>query len=237
MSSATAAARGAPEGPIRFLKQAVAPLNARRLLLPILLLGVLLTASNIVILLNAPVKGHMPGAVFIVAALVRVLGLMVMVVGLSRLIAGSPRRPWMPDGAFWLSALSLPLGLAIAFGARRLMGGSEGDPLSLVGPELLAAAVQAPFAAWLTAIAVEKPLAWRPSPWFAGLLRWLPAYLLWTAAVTPLVILHAMLDFHLIKQPEAGFWPIALVDGPLSLVVALAILCLNLAAYRSVAHG
>lgn len=221
-------------GAVAFLRGAVASLFTRRMLWPAAILTVLLTVSNIVILLNKPPPGAV-SATFVVAALVRVIGLVAMTVAILRILNRSPRPAWRPDAAFWLYGLTLLLtmvggavaGIAIA-GEDNMIGEF------LVG--LVVAAVTAPLTAWIVAIAVEKPLAWRPGPWLRRFGLWLPWLLLWTLlVVAPAGQVHGALDRWLIAGAGDWFWPIALFDGPFSAAMALLGLALASLAYRRVA--
>ena len=224
---------GESGGAVAFLREAAATLFTRRMLLPAAILAVLLTVSNIVIILNKPAPGAV-SAPFVIAALVRVIGLVAMTVAILRILNRSPRSAWRPDGAFWLYGLTLLLtmvggalaGVAIA-GEDNMIGEF------LVG--LAVAAITAPLTAWIVAIAVEKPLAWRPGPWLRRFGLWLPWLLLWTLLiVAPLGEIHGALDRWLVAGAGDWFWPIALFDGPFSAFMALLGLALASLAYRRV---
>jgi hypothetical protein len=219
-----------------FLKSALEALFSRPLLVPALILTLLLTFSNIVILLNRPVPGQLPWP-FILAALFRIGGLLVCTVAVLRLLTGSGRPPWRPDGAFWLYAATLLIVMAVSAAAEVALGSGR-DTGTAVVRGVLVTLLTAPFAVWFTAIAVERPLAWRPSPWFRHFGRWLPQLLFWALLLaTPLQILHAMLGDWLVEGADSWFWPVALVDGPLSVVMALLGFALTAEAYRRVAPG
>ena len=223
-------------GALAFLRETLASLANRRLLLPAALLTILLTASNIVILLNVPVPGE-PPVVFAVAALVRVLGLLALAVAVLRVLGGSARGRFVPDGAFWLYGATLVAGILLSATLGVLAGGRNDAVVgALVGIAVIA--LSAPFAAWFTAIAVERPLAAAPARWLRGMRRWLPPLVLWSLVVVlPLGQLHAAIDLFLIRGAGRWFWPLALVDGPLSALLAVFGLALAATAYRSVARG
>ena len=219
-----------------FLREAAASLFTRRLLWPAVVLAVLLTVSNIVILLNKPAPGAMSWP-FAAAALVRVLGIVALTVAILRILNDSPRPAWRPDGAFWLYGLVL-LATMIAGGVAGVAIAGEDNPVGefLVG--LAVAAVTAPLSAWMVAIAVEKPLAWRPGPWLRRFGLWLPWLLLWTLLlVAPAGELHGALDRWLVAGAGDWFWPVALFDGPFSAAMALLGLALASTAYRRVARS
>ena len=149
---------------LAFLREAVTSLLSRRMLVPALLLTLLLTATNIVIVRNLPAPGATAlSPLFVVAAIARVGGLLVFIVAIIRILAASPRPPWMPDGAFWLSVLA---GILV-FAVSALIGSLTGDrtgALSFAISNALSTLVIAPLAPWLMALAAEKPLAWRAGP-------------------------------------------------------------------------
>lgn len=220
-----------------FLRSALRPLFVRPILILLLLLGVVLTVSNIVILRNAPTKGQMPPVAFIAAACVRVVGLLVMAVAILRRINASPRPAWSPDAGFWLFVLTFAVEAAVT-GALTMMAGGPDAPLAGLLVNIGATLVFAPLAAWFIALAVERPLAWRPSPWLRGWSLWLPPYLIWTLLLAiPLGALHQAIDTRLVKGAGEGFWPLALIDGPLSLMLVVVGLALSSEAYRRVARS
>jgi hypothetical protein len=223
-------------GAVGFVRDALASLANPRLWLLAALLAVLLTASNIVILLNPPVPGE-PPILFALAAFARVAGLLVLAVAVLRVLTGSTRAPFMPDGAFWLYALTLLVGVALAVGLGAVTG-ERNDPLTRVLVSFAMTVIGAPLAVWFTALAVARPLAVNPAPWMRGLGRWLPPLILWSLVVVlPLGQLHAAIDMFLIHGAGRWFWPLALVDGPLSAVLAVFSFALAATAYRSVARG
>jgi hypothetical protein len=218
-----------------FLTDALRPLLSRRLLLPILLLVVLLTLSNIVILLNRPVPEQLPPWPFVAAAVARVGGLFLATVAILRLLTGSARPAWRPDGAFWFYAATLLLFMAATVAVEVAAGGGRGPAAAVVRGVLVTVAT-APLAAWFSAIAVERPLAWRPSPWLRNFGSWLPQLIFWGLLLaTPLNVVHALLGDWLIAGAGRWFWRVALIDGPLSVVGAVLGFALAAEAYRRVA--
>jgi hypothetical protein len=204
--------------------------------LPIaLLLFVFLGGTNAALALLKPAPEAPPGTLFAVAALVRLVAAVAIAVAALRIAAGSPRRPWMPDGAFWLYfLLGLP-GIAVAAFLAWL-----GRDLPLLERILMmefgAIALLTPFAVWFVAIAVERPLAVVPR--FRRIGGWLPALLLWSLLlVAPLASLHAWLSQQMLDSVGTGdFWPLAMADAATTAVLVLLGLALRLTAYR-VAQG
>jgi hypothetical protein len=222
--------------PVAFLRDALAPVLTRRMVLPLILLTVLVTVTNIVLASNVPPQGEPPRLPFILAGFVRVAGLVVLAVAILRMLTGSDRPAWKPDGAFWLYLLTVPVSIGVSVAAIYLVG-QRSDPVGLLMRSMLVAAILAPFAVWFAAIAVARPLAVDPRPWLRGLGRWLPDFLIWALLLAaPLGALHAWLDEWLVRGAGDLFWPIALFDGPLSVVVAMLGLALGAAAYRRVAR-
>ncbi|HEX9947539.1 MAG TPA: hypothetical protein VGA98_08365 [Allosphingosinicella sp.] len=224
-------------GLIGFLREALALLRTPGLLMPVLALAVLLTASNIVVASNVPEDGRGLGAAFMVAAFVRVAGLLVLAVAILRTMTRSARPRFRPDAGFWLYALTFVAAAAVSVAVRLLTG--EDDSLSSIAlGNVVTGVVTAPFAVWWGALAVERPVPWSPAPWLRGLRLWLPHFLFWSlAVVTPLAVLHAAIDTSVVKDARDWFWPLLLFDGPLSTVMALLGLALIAAAYRRVARG
>jgi hypothetical protein len=214
-----------------FLGEAVAQMRDSRWLPIALLLLLFLGGTNAALALLKPASGAAPGAPFAVVALVRLLAAVAIAVAALRIAAGSPRRPWRPDGGFWLYfLLGLP-GIAVAAALAWL-----GRDLPVVERILLmefgAIALLTPFAVWFVAIAVERPLAFVPR--FRRIDAWLPALLLWSLLlVAPLASLHAWLSQQMLDSVGTGdFWPLAAMDAVATAVLVLLGLALRLTAYR-----
>jgi hypothetical protein len=224
-------------GAAAFLTEAFKLLKRREILVPALLLLVLLTLSNIVVLQNMPAKGSLPPLPFIVAALIRILGVIALAVAILRTLAPTERPRWRPDGGMFLYALTFAFGV----GAQALASSMVGDRTrfgDLLLTNLLVTVLLSPLVVWFVAIAVARPLAWRPGPWLREFRAWLAPLLLWTLLiVTPMALLHATIDLRLISGVGALFWPLALFDGALSTAMAIIGLALNAAAYRRASKG
>ncbi len=223
---------------VAFLREALTSLTGRRVIGPALMLIVLLTATNIVVLQNAPPLGSrtLP-PLFIAAAIVRVGGLLVLTIAIIRILAGSPRSPWMPDGAFGLSCLATVALFALS-AAIGLLTGKSDEPVSVVMSGILFTLIIAPVSPWLVALAAERPLAWSPLPWLRRFGSWLGPLILWAILLlTPLAYVHIAIDTAAVEGRLAYFWPAMLFDGPLSAAMALIGFGLNNAAYRRVARA
>jgi hypothetical protein len=184
-----------------------------------------------------PAKGVAPSSDFFVAAVVRVAGLLLIAVAILRMLTESPRRPWLPDGGFWLYALTFAAGVAAGALARVVIG-DRTDLFTLIVSNGLTTLLLSPLAVWFVAIAVARPLAWRPGPWLRNLRHWWFPVIFWTLLlVMPMGVLHASIDLQLAKGVGDRFWPLALFDGLLSTAMALIGIAINAAAYRHVAEG
>ena len=222
---------------LAFLREAAAPLFRRRMLVPVLALVALLTFTNIVIARNLPPPDGPLSPPFLAAALVRIGGLVVLAVAITRILAASPRSPWRPDGAFWLALLAIILSFAVTESIE-IGVGVRSYPAGLLISSALSALIVAPFSPWLVAIAAEKPLAWSPLPWLRRFGRWLPQLVVWfLLLVTPPAYLHATINTAVVEGRIDRFWLAMLFDGPLSAGIALFGLALNNAAYWRVARS
>lgn len=223
-------------GPIGFLAEALRSITPR-IAVPALLLLIVLTASNIVLLLNIPAPGERPGAAAVLAGLARLVGLFVFVVPLVRILAGSPRPAWKPDGAFFLFILVAILSLALAAGLA-LACGMPSDPLRLALRTLATTFILTPLAPWIVGVAAAVPLGTNPTRFLRDFGRWLPPLLVWSLLVlAPLAFVHAWVDMALLEGRIAWFWTAALLDGLLSAVLVVVTYALYAAAYRRVARG
>lgn len=221
----------------RFLLEAFRLAFRRRLLVPVLLLAITLTGTNAMVAASTWAQGESPSPLFLAAALIRVGGTMLLTVGILRILTGSQRSTWLPDGGFWLYTLTLPTGVALAVSLRHLIGATDGNLLLHLAASALITIIEAPLAVWLTAIAVEKPLAWDPRPWLRAWSLWLPPLMLWALLFRPVVVAHAALSSRLLSQPGDWFWPLAIFDGALSVLILLAAVSLKVTAYRRVIAG
>jgi hypothetical protein len=220
-----------------FLAGALAALADRALVLPVLLLTLLLTLANIVLAGSHP-DTRPELLLFEGVALARAIGLLLLFVAMLRIVNRSPRSPWRPDAGLAFYGLTFLFGLGLTLGLARLLG-ERADPAAagvIVGAGV--SIVTAPLTAWFVAIAVERPLAWRAGPWLRGFGAWLLPLLLWSLIlIVPLGHLHAVIDGALVESAGFRFWPLALIDGLLGVVLALLGIALASAAYRSVARS
>jgi hypothetical protein len=222
-------------GLIAFVAEAASAIFRRPMLVPALLLLVVLTGSNIVILFNLPAAGRLPNLPFFAAAFVRIAGILILSSAILRIGAPSERPAWRLDGGFWLYSLAVVLSIGLAAAETALLGDPT-DPAGLALRSALSTLVLAPFATWFVGMNVATPLGWRPRRFMRRFGRWLPPLILWSLLlITPMGVVHALIDIRLIAGVGELFWPLALFDGALSALIALVGFGLNLAAYRRVA--
>ncbi|QLC25473.1 hypothetical protein HFP57_10890 [Parasphingopyxis algicola] len=215
------------------LRQAIAP--EWRLLAVILL--VLATATNAVILSEIGEPGEPPSPIFLLAAVIRLAGLLLLTVALLRRATDSRRAPFMPDGAFWLMVLLTLLGFAVSAGVRALLPDGQDNLVNLVAGNALAALITSPLAVWTVALATEKPLAIDPRPRLREFSLWLPFLVIWQLLiVVPLSALHAYIDVGLVEGTIARSAALEIADGALSMLIVLIGLALSVTAYRRVAN-
>jgi len=223
-------------GLLGFLAEAVASLADRRLIAPAAILLVLLSSVSMVLARTVPTRLAPFPPTLIVAAAASLLGLLIVSVAVLRILGGSPRNPWRPDGALLLFGATILFGFGVSEGVRWILG--DGEPLRAVAAAALVNVVTAPFAAWFAAIAIERPLAWQASRWMRGFRSWLLPYLLWSLLLLlPLGQLTAALVTRIVAGPEPSAWPLALAEGPLSAALILLGLAFAATAYRHVARA
>jgi hypothetical protein len=199
---------------------------------------IFLGGTNAVLALYKPGPDSKPGVVFALAGVVRVLALIAIGVAALRIATGSPRRRWLPDGAFWLYFALTLIGLAAAaLGAA--LGARLGEGGRILLTEIAGVLLVAPIAVWMVAAATERPLAIPPGPSFRRPGLWLPAFLVWSMLlIVPLACLHAFLSMKLIETAgSAEFWPLAAADAATSTILVLLGLALRVAAYRRATQG
>ena len=144
----------------------------------------------------------------------------------------------MPDAAFWLSLLFAILSFALASLMRVVLLGDGESVGLLVAGNAIAALIMAPLAAWMVALATERPLAIDPRPWLRSFASWLPALLLGQLLITtPLSALHAHIDLGLVRGTIDRSIGLELVDGAISVAIVLIGLGLAVTAYRRVAKA
>lgn len=222
---------------IDFVKEALASLGTRRVLVPGLLLILLQSASIVATLANLPTASHPDHSRYLAVLLLLLLGLLACGVALLRILNASPRPPWQPDTSLWVFGLALIAGIAIDVAADFVVGGRT-DLLSGLASGALSAALSAPLVPWFTAIAVERPLALRPGHHMRRFAGWLPALLLWNLLiVVPLGQLLAMLTETLMHGAGGWFWPIVPLYGLLGAAIQLVSCALASVAYRRVARS
>jgi hypothetical protein len=223
-------------GILGFLAEAVASLADRRLIAPAAILVVLLSAVSIVLARTVPTRDVPFPPTLIVATAASLLGLLVVSVAVLRIMGGSPRNSWRPDGALLLFGATILFGFGVGEGVRWILG--DGDPLRALAAGALVNIATSPFAPWFAAIAIERPLAWEASRWVRSFRSWLLPYLLWSLLLLlPMGQLAAAMVSRIVAGPEPSPWPLALAEGPLSALLILLGLAFAATAYRHVARA
>jgi hypothetical protein len=219
-----------------FARQSMSELRRPHWLIFALIFFLFLGGTNAQLALHKPLAGEVPDPAFVAAAAIRIFALVVLSVAALRVSTGSPRRPWQPDGGFWLyfalTVVALIVPAAGAFLARHLP-----ELGRILVSEVLGIVLVLPLTVWTVAAAVERPLALAPR--FESMSRWLPPLLvLALLVVLPLAVLHAWNSMKmLLIAGQDGFWPLALLDAVVSTALVLAALAFKLTVYRSVAEG
>lgn len=225
------------EDDIDFVKEAFASLGTRRILVPALLLILFQSVCNVLMLATLPTASHPDHSRYIATLLLLALGLTACSIALLRILNASPRPPWQPDASLWLFGLVIIANLLISITADLVVGGRR-DLLAGLASGALSIIASAPFAPWLIAIAVERPLALRPQAHMRRFAAWLPALLLWDLLIVlPLGQLVTMLDEKLLAGANGWFWPIAVLYGLLAAAIGLVSCALASVAYRRVARS
>ncbi len=203
----------------------------RKLLVPATIMLLVLTLSNIVLLLNLPGEGELPSAKAVLAIAARICGLAFVGAALLRIMTQSSRSPWRPDKAFWVYFLATIVSIGLFSLIAGLIGASR-EPLQVLLRGVVATILFAPFAPWLVGLAVATPLGLDPRRFMRRFRLWLPPLIGWSLLiVTPLALVHALIDFRLMEGVGNLFWPLALLDGALSLAIVLFGFGLNVTAY------
>jgi hypothetical protein len=231
-------ARSGSEGgdDFAFLKEALGSLSAPGLRLPMLLCAVVQPACNFVMLSNQPTHRDPDHGPLVAAFAVLVVCYVALAVAMLRILNRSPRPAWHPDRSVAAYGVAALVTIAIGMFADWAVG-QPSTLLSGLATAILYAAIVVPFSPWLVAIAVERPLAWRPAPWFRGSRSWLPALLLWSFLI--LVPANAFYRIGLEMWLDKGGqddWLFYVTDGVLTAVRFALGLALVSVAYRRVAR-
>lgn len=225
------------EDDLAFLRNALASLADRRIRLPILVTASVQIASNVLAMAYLPTAehpNHRPYVAIIGAAMICYVA---AAVAIQRILNASPRPAWRPDWSTWTYAIAVVTATAMAIVVDWRFAYGE-KFLSLVSSEVVSTTLLVPVLPWLVAIAVARPLAWRPSPWLRQWRKWLPALLLWTLLIlVPADVAYRLGSVHLSKGSPRPDWPVLILVA----VIAATRLALGAAlastAYRRVARS
>ena len=220
---------------IAFLREAVGGLSTSRLRLPLLLALVLPPAANLLILSSLPTPENPDHGPYFGAFAAIVVVHSALFIAILRILNRSPRPAWSPDWSAWAYGLVVLCTMAVGLFSDWII-----DPstiLSALANEVVSTVIVVPVSPWLVAIAVERPLAWRPGPWFRRLRTWLPALLLWNFLI--LVPADALYRIGFEAWLDAGGqddWRFFVFNGVATAPRIFLALALASVAYRRVAR-
>ncbi|HET9640463.1 MAG TPA: hypothetical protein VFP12_14790 [Allosphingosinicella sp.] len=227
---------GSGEGDdIAFLREAIGSLAMPRLRLLMLLSAILPPAANLFILSNLPTPDNPDHSSYFAAFAAIVIVHTALAMAILRILNHSPRPAWSLDWSAGTYGLVVLCTIAVGLLADSLFDSST--ILSALANQIVSTLIIIPFAPWLVAIAVERPLAWRPAPWFGRLRDWLPALLLWNFLF--LVPADALYRIGFEAWLEAGGkddWRFFVFDGIATAARLFLALALASVAYRRVAR-
>jgi hypothetical protein len=219
-----------------FLVEAVGSLSRPGLKLPVLLAAVLLPATNILLLSTLPTHANPDHGPYVAALGALLVCYAALVLAMTRILNGSPRPAWSPDWSALVYGLVVLVSFFIGLFADWILDPTT-STLTALANRIVSSTIAAPLTPWCVAIAVERPLAWRPAPWIRRFRAWLPALLLWNFLIlVPADILYRIGFAAWVDKVGPPNWLFFILDGVttaarLSLGVALASV-----AYRRVAR-
>jgi len=227
---------GSEEGDdVAFLKEALGSLFTSRLRLPMLLAAVLPPATNLLILSNLPSRDNPDHGPYLATFIAFVIVHTALAIAILRILNGSSRPAWSPDSSAWTYGLVVLSSIAVGLFADWIADSST--ILSALANQIVSTAIIVPLAPWLVAIAVDRPLAWRPAPWFQRLGTWLPALLLWNFLIlVPADALYRIGFGAWLEQGGKDDWRFFVFDGAATAPRILLALALASVAYRRVAR-
>jgi hypothetical protein len=223
-------------GDLAFLKEAIASLKHPSLALPMLLAVLGLMATMLLMRWSMPTH-EQPDHTAIFAAYAAYLVVeAALAIAILRILNDSPRPWWSPDWSAWAYGVVVLSEVAITTLSDSIATPSD-SLLSWLAAELLTVALIAPLAPWFVAIAVERPLAWRPAPYFRRSKEWLPSLLFWNFLIlAPAGMLNRILAASLLFGPREDIWALVLLHAILGTFMLFFALALASVAYRRVAR-
>jgi len=221
---------------MRYRDVAQRALVRRAVLVPAILLLLAMVATHAGALYYPLVPGSPTFVRFLVTLFVRITTVFVLTIAILRYAVGSARPAWLPDGGFSLHVLLVSFASALP-ALLQMQLGNFGSMLTSLLANLLSILLLAFLSPWTVAVAVEWPLAWRPTAWLHDFGRWLPQRIGWgLALLIPLGALQSLLAGLRLSE-TIWFWPAAVVGGLLGFLMLMIRLALDVAAYRRVAQG
>lgn len=229
-------ARESEEGDdIAFLLEALRSLSTPGLKLPMLLVALLQPASNLLILSNLPTTANPDHGPYVAALAAALLCYAALALAILRILNGSPRAAWSPDGSALAYGLFVLGTFAVGLFADWMVNPST--LLAALANGIISSAILVPLSPWLVAIAVERPVAWRPGPRLRRLRAWLPALLLWNFLIlVPVNALYRIGFGAWLDKGGSGVWLFYVVDGVVTAARVSLALALASVAYRRVAR-
>jgi hypothetical protein len=220
---------------IAFLKEAVGSLSVPGVKLPLLLIAIFQPATDILVLSNLPTTQNPDHGPYVAAFVVFVVVHAALALATLRILNGSPRPAWRPDWSAWAYGLAVLFSVAVGLFADWIV-----PPFTILGAlanEIVSTAIIVPLAPWIVAIAVERPVAWRPAPWLKRVRAWLPALLLWNFLIlVPADALYRIGFTAWMEQGGTGNWLFFILDGLVTAARMFVALALASVAYRRVAR-
>src|SRR4051812_18282874 len=219
-----------------FLNEAVGSLFTSRLKLPLLLAALLLPAANLLILSNLPTRDNPDHGPYLAAFAAIVIVYAALSIAILRILNGSPRPAWSPDGSAWTYGLAVLGSIAVGELADWII--YPATILSSLANQIVSTVIFVPLAPWLVAIAVQRPLAWRPAPWFRRPGAWLPALLLWNFLILVPADAFYRIGFGAwVERGGKDDWRFFVFDGAATAIRIFLALALASEAYRRVARS
>ncbi|HEY5721293.1 MAG TPA: hypothetical protein VIT45_03135 [Allosphingosinicella sp.] len=221
---------------LAFLKEAVESLKMPGLAAPMLLSVILLPATNILLLFNLPTRAEPDHGPYLAAFAAALVVHAALAIAILRILNGSPRPAWSPDWSAWAYGLVILAEFAIGLFSDAIMSRSPGI-MAVIASEIVSTAIIVPLAPWFVAIAVDRPLAWNPAPWFRRARIWLPALLLWNFLIlAPAGVAYRLVLETSLAEIDRRDWPWFILHGVVTAALMFLALALASVAYRRIAR-
>jgi hypothetical protein len=218
-----------------FLREAVGSLFTSRLLLPLLLAALLTPGASLLALSHLPTAENPDHVPYLGVWASMGLALSVLSIAILRILNRSLRPAWSPDWSILAFSLIGLCTVAVGIAADWFIHPSTF--LSALANRFISSVIVVPLGPWMVAIAVERPIAWRPAPWFRRARAWLPALLLWNfLLLAPADALYRTAFVAWVEAGRSGNWWFFVFDGAATAPRIFLALALFSVAYRRVAR-